>query len=68
MIISACVSCDEPIFDPYEAGDPGAGMFDRHVCEACGAANYIQLVSFGGVTLDEAEAVKRGLIKVVPGD
>ena len=63
VIITSCVRCDRPIFCPYEAGEPCAGQFDRRVCEGCGAANFIQLVSIGGVTLSEDGAKKAGLIK-----
>lgn len=63
MIFTACAKCDAPLIVPYEAGEPGAGMFDRRVCQACGAPSFVQLVSIGGVTLSESEAVRRGLVK-----
>lgn len=65
MIFTACTRCDEPILYPYEAGEePYGNVYDRVVCEKCGAANYIQRVSFGGETISEAEAVKLGLTKM----
>lgn len=63
MIFTACVACDKSLVVDYEAGDQGAGMFDRVVCPACGASNFVQLVSFGGVTIGEVDAMKRGLVR-----
>jgi len=45
----------------YEAGDPGAGGFVKVVCEKCGKSNFVQLVSFNGVTYRE-EDFKRDFI------
>jgi len=65
MIFTECVKCNETIIYPYEAGDKPCGdVFDRVLCEKCGEPNYIQRTSFDGETLDEAEAKKRGLIKL----
>lgn len=63
MIFTECTQCAAPIFVNYEAGERGAGMFERIVCDACGAPSFVQLVSIGGVTLSEAEAVRKGLVK-----
>lgn len=63
MIFTACRTCDTQLVVPYEAGEPGAGMFDRVVCQRCWSANFVQLLSFGGVTLTTDEAKERGLVK-----
>jgi len=53
MILTECTECDEGFWFPYEAGDPGCGGFAEHVCEKCGAKNYVQLLSIGGKTYSE---------------
>jgi hypothetical protein len=46
---------------PYESGEKpcGAGVFGRVDCDSCGAINFVERVSFGGKTVDEAELVRR---------
>ena len=65
MIFTECTECGTWIVDPYEAGDKprGPNVYARHVCGFCGAISYVQLVSLGGETLSEAEAIRRGIAK-----
>jgi hypothetical protein len=56
MIFSHCRKCEEPIICYYEAGDEPVGALEEIVCEKCGAKNYVQRISFGGVTYSEEEA------------
>lgn len=55
MIITNCTYCEEVIMYPYEAGDEPVGAFDKQECEACGKNNFIQRISFDGVTLLEED-------------
>lgn len=65
MIITKCTKCDETIIYPYEAGEePYGNVYDKHVCEKCGAISYIQRISFDGETLSEEEAIKRGIKQI----
>lgn len=57
MIFFDCVNCNYPGLCYYEAAQSpcGYGVYQKIVCESCRAPNYVERISFGGVTLSEAE-------------
>jgi len=59
MIFTGCVKCNEPIIVYYETGDEGAGGAEKVTCEKCGAVNFVELISFGGITLSEKDFWKK---------
>ena len=54
MIFSECKN-GHTIICYYEAGQEPIGVYERIVCDECGAVSFVQRISFDGHTYDEAE-------------